>query len=407
MRQGATLRSVNAVRCVLVLGLITFQSIEVSESYGRVVDTALWVVPGWTVAALFALAGFTTMRSVDRNGAATAALRTAVRFLPGLVLVVIATGYGLGLVVTADSRQSYLLDPDVAAYLLNIVGIPQYSLPGVFQFNAAAGIVNPVLWTVSVACLAAVMMLAMKRSGRLTTRLLAGGSAILATVGVALFIAGVDLGMPDGLLALLLAGKGLCALLSFAIGALFYRLRAVMPIDWRVATAAGIVAVLVALLGNRSWLDNALVSAGAALPIAYLAIYACSLPWPLRHRAPRAEPVLWRMLLIAYPVQQACVAFGPGRQNAAVNLALSLPVIAALSTALWLLVEQPLLRRLFPTVLPTRAAVPGPKHRTASEVVAHARATLPLIVGAVFVVLLVLAALALTMFAMQRDTGGA
>lgn len=403
--QGATLRSVNAVRCALVLGLIAFQSVQVSESYSRIAGTALWVLPGWCVAALFALAGFTAMRSVDRNGLTTAAVRTATRFVPALVLAVVATAYGLGTAVTAESRRSYLLDGDVASYLLNILGVIRRTLPGVFQFNPAAEIVNAIIWIVPIAYLAAAILAVGAAMPAWRSRLLGGIGAGLAAVGLGLLLADTDLGSPDGLVALILAGRGLCALLCFVAGALCYGWRRAVPIDGRVAGLACIVLMVVAIVGDQSWLDNALASIATAVPIAYVAIYVCSLPWPLRHWAPLAEPVLWRMLLLAYPIQQLWIAIGPNRQNGVVNLVLSLPVIVLVAVAFWL-IERRALCRFLPSAAPP-FRMPPRRPLSAGRLVDHARTAVPIVAIALLVVLLVLAALAMTMFAMQRDAGGA
>lgn len=402
--QGATLRSVNATRCALVLGLVAFQSAEVSESYSRIAATALWVVPGWCVAALFALAGFTAMRSVDRNGLKSAAVRTATRFVPALVLVVIATAYGLGTAVTAESRQSYLLDGDVASYLLNILGILRRTLPGVFQFNPAAEIVNPIMWIVPIAYLAAAVLAVAALRPAWRPHVLGGIGAGLAAVSLGLLVAGIDLGNPDGLAALILAGRGLCALLCFVSGAICYNWRRIIPMDGRVAGLACVVLLLVALIGDRSWFDNALVSVATAVPIAYVTIYACSLPWPLRHWAPLAEPILWRVLLLAYPIQQFWIAVGPNRQNGVVNLVLSLPVVLMLAVALWL-IERRALRQLLPHGLPP-FKMPPRRPISASSLIQNMRAALPILAIAALVVMLVLVAMAMTMFAMQRDAGG-
>jgi hypothetical protein len=406
-RQSASLRSVNACRCMLVFTLIVFQSLEVSESYDRIAGTPLWVVPGWTVAALFALAGFTSVRSMERNSPATAAARFAGRFLPAIILLIVITAYGLGTAITVESKRYYLLSPDVAAYLLNILGIPRYALPGVFQYSPATGMVNAVLWVLPPTYLAAIMLGAGAWRMRRLTQFLVTGGSLLAILAVGLLLAGVDLGDADGLLVLLVAGKGLNALLSFFAGALIYRLRQHVPVDWRLVAAVCMLMLPIALAGNQFWLDNAFVSSITAVPIAYLAIYACSLPWPLRHWARHAEPLLWRTLLLGYPVQQVVMALGPSRQSGIVNLAVALPIIVALACGMWFLVERPMLRRFMPRILaPTVHAAPA-RRSSAGDYVDRARATLPLIVGAMFVVLLVLAALALTMFAMQRDAGGA
>lgn len=405
-RQGGTLRSVNALRCALVLGLVAFQSLEVSESYGRVADTALWVVPGWMIAALCALAGFTGLRSVERNGAALAVARTALRFLPALAFVVVATAYGLGAVATTESRHAYLLDGDVAAYLLNIGGAARATLPGVFAFNAASGVINPIMAVVPAAYLATALLVAAARWPAWGTAIIGVAGATLAVAGVGLSISDVDLGRPDGLPAVMLAGQGLRALLGFLMGSLLYRLRRAVPIDWRVAIPVAAGVVLIAVLGNRSWSGNALVGVLTALPIAYLAIYASAWPWPLRHRAAIAEPVLWRMLLLSYPIQQSWIAFGPDRQNAVANFIGSFPFIMALASASWFLVERPLLRRFVPTIAPPIPRRPRERRFDARVIAERARAMLPLIAVAVLVVAVILAALALTMFAMQRDPGG-
>ncbi|MEG3174740.1 hypothetical protein U1872_00745 [Sphingomonas sp. RB3P16] len=405
-RQRATLRSVYAVRGFLVLVLVAFQSLEVSDSFVRVAGTGLWVMPVWSVAALFALAGFTAMRGVERRGISGITMRAVTRYLPALVLVVVVTAYAIGVAVTTEPRQSYLIDGNVVSYLLNIFGIVRFTLPGVFEFNASAGEVNPTLWLVPVGYAAAVILVVTTLRARWTTVLLAAIGLVLAAAGVGLDLADVDLGNADGVLSLLLVGKGLCALVSFIAGAFMYRVRRSVPIDWRAAVVFALLALVVAAVSDPSWSSVPLLNAGIAIPLAYLAIYASSWPWPFRRLAPRIAPLLWRILLLSYPIQQLVIALGPDRQNVVVNLSLSLPIILALSGAEWFLLERPLLRRFFPALLPADPESAPGRWPDARGYVQQARATLPLLVGAVLVIFLMLAALAITMFAMQRDAGG-
>lgn len=409
-RQSPTLRSGSTVRGAAILALIVFQSMEVSDSYTGLARTSIWVVPGWSIAALFALAGFTAIRSLERNGIALVAGRIATRFLPALAIVVVITAFLIGTIVTTEGWRAYLFSPDVPAYLENILGVPRYILPGVFEFNPSAQMVNPVMWVVPTGYIAVAVIALSAIRPKWATWVLGASATLLVIASVALFMIDAPLGDPEGLAGRLLAGEGLASLLCFVLGALIYRLRQYVPVDWRLAALGAIILALVAMAGDKSLLGNALFADAMAVPVAYLAVYICSLPLPLRHRLGRAEPLYWRVMLFAYPVQQSWIALGPDRQSGTVNLTLSLPAIVALATAQWLFVERPLLTRFLPAALRPVASRPLPPERRRRGLGYYAdqlRAALPVIGIALLIILIVLAALALTVFAMQRDEVGA
>lgn len=97
------------------------------------------------VYVFFAISGFLITTSWFRSPHPLRYLRNrALRIFPALVLVVIATVFVIGPLVT--SSPDYLGEPATWSYLGNIALVAQYELPGVFQANPVTA-VNGSLWT--------------------------------------------------------------------------------------------------------------------------------------------------------------------------------------------------------------------------------------------------------------------
>jgi peptidoglycan/LPS O-acetylase OafA/YrhL len=407
-RQAATLRSVTMVRAFLVLALVGLQSIDLSDSFALITETGLWAAPPALMIALFALSGFTLARSIDRHGPRIALRRTAWRLLPAVALVVAGTALVAGAAVTQQRLSLYLSDRETWLYLLNIAGIPRFSLPGVFSFNNVAGVVNANLWVLPTAYVATgVTLLSSMRPSRATIVLL-GAAGLAIAIGIILQADLLDLPYARRL-APLLTGPALNSFVGFLAGALAYHQRSLLIIDRRAGALVLAFMVAVAVMGDRRLLQGAIIGPLMVLPIAYLALVACSLAVPLRRDAVRMEPLLWRVLLLSYPVQQFWVAVSFGRQSALVNLAISGPTILLLAGAQWFYVERPLLAQLGGDLganggrgdAPT-GSVPKFSRRGVVDAVVGA---MPALITALVIIGVALIAVMLAVFALQRDPG--
>lgn len=70
------------------------------------------------------------------------------RIYPAFVVVILVTVFIMGPIVSEYSFLEYFGRKDTYIYLLYMLMIPQYILPGVFEGNPYPGIINGSLWTI-------------------------------------------------------------------------------------------------------------------------------------------------------------------------------------------------------------------------------------------------------------------
>lgn len=406
VRTAGELRGLAMLRALLVAAIIVFQSAAVSRSYTFVYSTPLWIVPALAPAALFALLGFTLAQSSTGDEPRRDWLKRRLRRAwPPLIAAVLLAVLAIGPVATSRGVDDYFTDPGTALYLLNVIGIPEFRLPGVFEFNDLSDMVNPILWAASVfGALALIVAFTPPRARRLGWTALA--VLICAAAGVAT-LARIE--PPGGTSSLAYAGPMTGALLSGLLGALMFALREHVPYDWRLAATAGLVVAGAAMGSNRFAASGLILNAGLALPVAYLTLYLALRRGRGATGWAKVQPYLPALLLAAFPFQQAAADFGPRNQNMFVNLALSLPALLIFALA------ATYVARLSRIAGPPRGhpwdAMTTPtspvRRRTRREPLAERlrRMLFVLLVGFILLAL-ALGVMALTFFALQRDGGG-
>jgi peptidoglycan/LPS O-acetylase OafA/YrhL len=123
-------------------------------SYGRDFTSGLAQSPFRGVVILilpmfFALSGFLVAGSLLRCKTLLSFLGLrAIRIVPALVVETLISAYLVGAIFTTLPLTSYFSHAEFYRYMLNIVGIVQFTLPGVFVANPFSNIVNGQLWTV-------------------------------------------------------------------------------------------------------------------------------------------------------------------------------------------------------------------------------------------------------------------
>ena len=202
-----------------------------------------------------------------------------------------------------------------------------------FEFNDYSGVVNEAMWLTPCFGIVVVTALAAMRSRRPRWLALAA-----ASIPLALYLAGEVAGLiPSPAISVFrnsFLASGLAAIFSGQCGILCYLWRDRVPVSWPILAGPIILLAAVALLARPGIIELP----GATFAIALLA-GAGALAGSARRLAGswiavRAAPVLLGAMLFTFPLQQMAVNFGPGRQSAVINLALSLPVAAALAWAL-------------------------------------------------------------------------
>lgn len=103
---------------------------------------------GFAVAIFFFASGFFVTGSLKRSKTGLAYWKKRLfRIYPSFTVVVLATTFVLGPLVTTLPLRQYFLSSETYRYLEYLLLIPRYRLPGVFENNPIASNVNGSLWT--------------------------------------------------------------------------------------------------------------------------------------------------------------------------------------------------------------------------------------------------------------------
>lgn len=325
-----------------VAGTAAVQSVAVSTSAALLAVNGVWAVTPLCVAALSTLLGFAAAQ--QRAGATARAFLLDRLRGPGslFLVVVLATAYGLGPFITNRGVRAYLTDPATLAYLLNLLGVPQFELPGVFEFNDLSAIVNVNVWPAPFAmavvalCCVPVWNRWMRHAPIMLAAALAAGVVVAQSLDI----------LPatgSGLATLALRGDGLSALLGAMLGIAAYHARARIALRKTWALGAAAALALAVLIGNAAWPAVPAFRVGIAVPLGYLVLYLSCVPLPLSGVAQAARPYLWGVFLMSFPLQQLAIERGPRNQTFLVNFAIAIPATLAVAVAWWWLIGRRLL----------------------------------------------------------------
>jgi peptidoglycan/LPS O-acetylase OafA/YrhL len=312
--------------CVLLFHSIELTDLAAAKEWAR---HSPWAPLKFVILPMFfALSGFLVAGSLERSRtiAGFVTLR-AVRLVPALTMEVLLSAFILGPLVTELPLREYFSDSLFWHYFLNIIGEPQYRLPGVFAHHPHP-LVNQQLWTIpyELGCYGSLALLGFFG---LTRR---RGLALIALLVfmTLVWISGLFEPPPHPKW-----NYTWSLTVAFFAGVVLWLFRDRVPWN-RVSGALSLAAaiLLYILPATRAF---------AMLPTAYLTVWLglCN-PRP-SWLAGKAD-YSYGVYLFAYPLQQLLWLWPPLRPpmvNAIVATFLAL-VAAALS---WHLVERPALRR--------------------------------------------------------------
>jgi peptidoglycan/LPS O-acetylase OafA/YrhL len=394
-------------RVLVVLGLIACHSFEVSDSVALLTTRPFWVLPSFFCDALFALLGFSIAQSRERHGLSAFVSARLRRTVPAYIFVILAAAFIMGPLTTSSSLRSYMSDSDLWIYLLNLVGIPQFSLPGVFDFNSLPSIVNAIVWTVPVYLVLLLTAAVMQQDRRMMLLLPFGLAFVILATCLTLQLTDHQPSTLIGFSNYVLGGQAPGTLLSGLAGVLTYRFRNRVPRGRRLATGAALLLAAIALGGNAGWLAKPLFYCLSALPVAYLSIYLCLRPLPYQAISDRLRPLLPGLYLYSFPIQQLAVAVGPRDQLGLTNLLISLPVTIAIAAVSSRFLENPLLmphqkKQGAALAADTRQDVRKLRRSFATQM----RKNFAGIVGLSLFLIIVTGVMAMLYLAMQKDAGG-
>jgi peptidoglycan/LPS O-acetylase OafA/YrhL len=104
----------------------------------------------FAVIVFFCISGFLVTPGLQRSAdVGKFAVHRALRIFPALIVVVAASMFIIGPLVTQDSLASYFSDPRLYLYAKNVTTLMAHYLPGVTE-DGAPVIVNGALWTLNI-----------------------------------------------------------------------------------------------------------------------------------------------------------------------------------------------------------------------------------------------------------------
>jgi peptidoglycan/LPS O-acetylase OafA/YrhL len=294
---------------------------------------------GLGVAVFFAMSGFLVTKSwVGDPDLRRFARKRALRILPGLAVAALVTAVVIGPLVTTVPVGSYLTDPAVLLYVVatGLLTGSSGRLPGVFESNPEAAIVNGSLWTLPIEAVAYVGVAAAGLLGLLAARRPVAAIFLSLVAGTLILDAVVDGPFQDHGPAVLALYYTLRFGAYFAAGALLFLHRDRVELRGRVV-------VLLLAAWVVSWATPyAFAVAAVALP--YAVLYAAFTPVRGLRALTRFGDVSYGTYIYAFPIQQSLVAaFGQDLGPAGL-FALALPLTWLAGLVSWRLVEQPALR---------------------------------------------------------------
>lgn len=302
---------------------------------------ALWAASMGILPMFFILSGFLVTGSALRLTLGKFVLSRVLRIVPALVVDTLVTVLLIGPIFTSQTLADYFASPVTHAYLLNMVGEIHYFLPGVFERNPLAGVVNGALWTIppELGCyvfMAALILFGWVRDWRKVAII-----ALLSIVAIVV-VTMAPLAFPP-VVGKVAAYQGALLVPEFLIGSLLYLKRHLIPYSaWLFAGCVALVVISGFLLPETAFSTVPLASLFAVPVYAYLTVFlgATKMPeLPLFRRGDYS----YGIYLYGFPIQQAIVN-ATGVHNPVLLFFMTLPPVIGLAMLSWHLVEKPTLK---------------------------------------------------------------
>ena len=328
----------DVLRIALAVAVVLWHSF--TTSYGSAWAHSVLVSPlrpliYLILPAFFSLSGFLVAGSLERSSLMTFIGLRVIRIVPALVVETVISAFILGALLTTLPLAAYFSHPVMHRYLLNIIGIVHYQLPGVFLHNPIADIVNGQLWTVpwELRCYIALVVLALLRLDRNRHVFLGLG----CVVPIAYVLASNIWWDADGIDQL----SGRALVLSFLCGVALFKFRDRISHNGLLFAAS--------LLAFAALVYARYGEALLCIPASYITVYLGT----LNGRRPvflMTGDYSYGIFLYGYAVQQFIASLGPALQVWYVNFSLAGLLILIAAAVSWHVVERPALalRRYFP-----------------------------------------------------------
>lgn len=352
---GDRSRGFDYLRITLAVAVVAWHSWGLSfgrDSIRAALETPVGFLTSSILPAFFALSGYLVTMSLFRSATLkNYVMLRVIRILPALSVEITLSALVLGPIVTTVALSAYFSDPLFYKYFLNLVGLVQYLLPGVFATNPYPSVVNGSLWTLpyELECYLYLVILTVLGAKANRSIFLIGLVIALALV---LFVPMFERGSVVVFLKTLLssapgidpnlqadarvvnANPANLVVVSFLAGAVMFAFRNRIPFDGRLA-ALSAVAILALFTTEVYHL--------AAIPIAYLTVWLGLANPPSTWIISKGD-YSYGIYLYSFPVQQ-CVSLALAPEaNYPLHFALSLAFSFVLAVFSWHLVEKPFQR---------------------------------------------------------------
>lgn len=268
-----------------------------SQSLIGVHQYGLWGHGIATIGVLifFGLSGYLVTQSWQRIPSYFLFLiKRSLRIFPALFVCIILTSLILGPLLTALPLLGYFQNPSFQSYFSNLVLLPRYHLPGVYEGNIYPHAVNGSLWSLPVE-FTCYLFIALVAFGREKINLF----AVLLLIAC---IFTLNILMPDMIIWGSHMGSSTAVMPFFMTGAILCILRDKIPLRWDIAT--GCVLILVIL---SKYFPNFPVHKITWLLVPYVVLTIGWASTPFLRRTGRFGDPSYGMYLYAFPIQQTII----------------------------------------------------------------------------------------------------
>ncbi|MBB3441170.1 acyltransferase [Rhizobium sp. BK379] len=337
----------NFLRLALALTIVFYHVLTADGYYGTAHGPVLWFFEYSLVPMFFALSGFLITASAQRLDLANFLLNRALRIVPALAVDILICAFIIGPAVTTLPLGEYFTDAGFLAYLMNIIGMVQLQLPGVFTSNPIQQ-VNGALWTIPWEITCYIIMAFMMITGvvrRQTATFLLLAAFLIAGLAIEHFVP-VRPGVGYGLHTLFVI-RGAQLITAFLCGVLAYQFRGRIPMSralFSISVAVALIAMIVLDTRATESVANRLI----LIPVlTYITIYAGLSRLPLPKILGRGD-YSYGVYLYHVPFIQLSIFLAPsffvGTIPGVVMLtAVTIGIVLCVAAVSWHVVEKPVL----------------------------------------------------------------
>ncbi|MGM4986070.1 acyltransferase family protein [Ensifer adhaerens] len=333
------------LRLFLAVSVVAWHSFDVVAGL-RLDDTPIVWVFGYSIlSAFFALSGFLICGSALRLSLGDFLINRGLRIVPALALEIVLSALVLGPIFTTLPLTDYFRSAETWHYFTNIVGLINYTLPGVFQSHPEQT-VNTSLWTVphEIMCYVLMSILIFGKFLKRPTIIVLIAAAFLS-FGLLLSFSGLtdQAGGIGKILYHLYVGPAARLYMFFLAGILFYLYRGKIPYSWPIFLGCTLFLLVCGFLPFSPRTDVPFATLFLALPLTYMTIFiGVTNIWIPTFC--RKGDYSYGIYLYGWPLQQVVVSMLPSIHSVMIQFLVSIPLVFCFSMISWHLVERPILQ---------------------------------------------------------------